>query len=104
MPDTINVAARMESTSRPGCIHISEDTHGLLEADPGWQPVGGIQVGKEVCAVHSMQQRVYLLLPCCATVIESERFGVWLCVAWSEVLHSSPVRIAHRGRGIQAHA
>ncbi|MEW5319205.1 MAG: hypothetical protein WDW38_010370 [Sanguina aurantia] len=42
--DTINVAARMESTSRPGCIHISEDTHRLLEADPGWQPVGGIQV------------------------------------------------------------
>ncbi|PNG99513.1 Atrial natriuretic peptide receptor 2, partial [Tetrabaena socialis] len=46
--DTINTASRMESTGRPGAIHVSAATKELLppseEADEGWQPTGGVEV------------------------------------------------------------
>ncbi|KXZ49412.1 hypothetical protein GPECTOR_21g638 [Gonium pectorale] len=45
--DTINTASRMESTGRPGAVHISATTRGLLppeEEDQGWVPTGGVEV------------------------------------------------------------
>ncbi|WIA42297.1 hypothetical protein OEZ86_008311 [Tetradesmus obliquus] len=42
--DTVNTASRMESSNqRPGCMHISADTHGLIPGD-FWQASGGIEV------------------------------------------------------------
>uniref|UniRef100_A0A383WI74 Guanylate cyclase domain-containing protein n=1 Tax=Tetradesmus obliquus TaxID=3088 RepID=A0A383WI74_TETOB len=42
--DTVNTASRMESSNqRPGCVHISADTHGLIPGD-FWQASGGIEV------------------------------------------------------------
>ncbi|EFJ42174.1 guanylyl and adenylyl cyclase family member [Volvox carteri f. nagariensis] len=42
--DTVNTASRMESTGVPGSIHVSEDTYGMLQQEPGWQSTGGIEV------------------------------------------------------------
>ncbi|KXZ49407.1 hypothetical protein GPECTOR_21g633 [Gonium pectorale] len=45
--DTINTASRMESTGRPGAVHISATTRGLLppeEDEEGWAPTGGVEV------------------------------------------------------------
>ncbi|KAG2424076.1 hypothetical protein HYH02_015232 [Chlamydomonas schloesseri] len=44
--DTVNTASRMESTGVPGAIHVSDDTHTLLEASEqaAWEPTGGIEV------------------------------------------------------------
>ncbi|KAG2499440.1 hypothetical protein HYH03_002387 [Edaphochlamys debaryana] len=37
--DTVNVASRMESTCRPGRIHVSAATHGRLRSEP-WRDCG----------------------------------------------------------------
>ncbi|MEW5297341.1 MAG: hypothetical protein WDW36_000556 [Sanguina aurantia] len=42
--DSINTASRMESTSQPGCIHVSASTHALLQHSDEWKPTGGVQV------------------------------------------------------------
>ncbi|GLI62575.1 hypothetical protein VaNZ11_005249 [Volvox africanus] len=50
--DTVNTASRMESTSRPGRIHVSADTHALLPNER-WEPTGGVQVkGKGIMATY----------------------------------------------------
>ena len=38
--DTMNTASRMESTSQPGFIQVSETTYLLLEDAEPWQPTG----------------------------------------------------------------
>ncbi|PNH05747.1 Soluble guanylate cyclase gcy-36 [Tetrabaena socialis] len=53
-------ASRMESTSRPGRIHVSEATHRLLAgyADLQWEPTGGMEVkGK------GLMQTYFLAVP-----------------------------------------
>ncbi|MEW5314698.1 MAG: hypothetical protein WDW38_006171 [Sanguina aurantia] len=46
--DSINTASRMESTSQPGCIHVSASTHALLQHSDEWKPTGGVQVKGKV--------------------------------------------------------
>ncbi|KAG2496060.1 hypothetical protein HYH03_005979 [Edaphochlamys debaryana] len=41
--DTVNTASRMESTCRPGNIHVSQATKALLPDEP-WEATGGVQV------------------------------------------------------------
>lgn len=45
--DTMNTASRMESTSVPGRIQVSETTHALLPHE-AWQPTGGVEVKGKV--------------------------------------------------------
>lgn len=44
----VNTASRMESTGRPGAIHVSAATYSRLGGDEhaswGWQATGGVQV------------------------------------------------------------
>ncbi|GLC70712.1 hypothetical protein PLESTF_001025500 [Pleodorina starrii] len=40
--DTINTASRMESTGRPGAIHVSAATRELVPEEP-WEPTGGVE-------------------------------------------------------------
>ncbi|GFR46706.1 hypothetical protein Agub_g8326, partial [Astrephomene gubernaculifera] len=50
--DTVNTASRMESTSKPGRIHVSGDTQALLPNER-WEPTGGVQVkGKGVLPTY----------------------------------------------------
>ena len=42
--DVVNVASRMESTGRPGSIHVSESIHTLLQDSFVFEEVGGMQV------------------------------------------------------------
>ncbi|KAG2499266.1 hypothetical protein HYH03_002844 [Edaphochlamys debaryana] len=44
--DTINTASRMESTSRAGCIHVSNDTFSQLSTRRqfGWEATGAVEV------------------------------------------------------------
>ncbi len=42
--DTVNLAARMEQTARPGTVQISEQTHRLIEQIFECEPLGEIQV------------------------------------------------------------
>jgi tetratricopeptide (TPR) repeat protein len=44
MGDTINLAARMEQTARPGSIQITEHVYQLVEPWFEFEPLGGIQV------------------------------------------------------------
>jgi len=41
--DTINTASRMESTCRPGCVHVSDAFARLLPHED-WESTGGVQV------------------------------------------------------------
>ena len=42
--DVVNVASRMESTGRPGSIHVSESIYMLLQDSFAFEEVGGVQV------------------------------------------------------------
>jgi len=44
MGDTINLAARMEQTARPGSVQITEHVYRLVEPWFEFEPLGGIQV------------------------------------------------------------
>jgi hypothetical protein len=44
--DTMNTASRMESTCKPGCIHVSDAFAKLLPSE-SWQSMGGVQVKGE---------------------------------------------------------
>ncbi|MEW5307540.1 MAG: hypothetical protein WDW36_009928 [Sanguina aurantia] len=69
--DTINTASRMESTSQPGCIHISAATHKLLCNGNVWRPTGGVQVkGKGL-------METYFWVP--GSVDEAERLEEVFC-------------------------
>ena len=42
-----NHAARLETTSHPGCIHVSETTHSLISKELpglGWVATGGVML------------------------------------------------------------
>ena len=40
----MNTASRMESTSTPGCIQVSESTWQLLKDVDQWRATGGVEV------------------------------------------------------------
>ena len=44
MGDSVNVAARMEQTARPGTLQISADTQKLVEGAFNLEPLGGIEL------------------------------------------------------------
>lgn len=50
--DTVNVASRMESTGKAGCIHASQATRDLVPGE-GWTATGGVEVkGKGMIATY----------------------------------------------------
>lgn len=56
--DTMNTSSRMESTSRPGCIQISESTYAMLEEDQQslFEATGGVEVkGKGLMPTYIYQ-------------------------------------------------
>ena len=44
--DTMNTSSRMESTSRPGCIQVSEATYAMLDPEQQvlFEATGGVEV------------------------------------------------------------
>lgn len=53
--DTVNTASRMESTGRPGCIHVSNSVRRLLPSMK-WEGTGGVQVkGKGVMETYFLR-------------------------------------------------
>lgn len=59
--DTMNTASRMETTCRPGCVHVSETFAKLLPHED-WESTGGVQV--RCCCAPKLDQPV--LCGCCA--------------------------------------
>ncbi|GLC70690.1 hypothetical protein PLESTF_001022800 [Pleodorina starrii] len=56
--DTINTASRMESTGRPGAIHVSAATRDLVPGE-AWEPTGGVEAkGKGVLQTYLLQPDV----------------------------------------------
>jgi hypothetical protein len=56
--DTMNTSSRMESTSRPGCIQVSESTYAMLEEDQRslFEATGGVEVkGKGLMPTYIYQ-------------------------------------------------
>ena len=56
--DTMNTSSRMESTSRPGCIQISESTYTMLDEDQRslFEATGGVEVkGKGLMPTYIYQ-------------------------------------------------
>ena len=47
----MNTASRMESTCRPGCIHVS-DAFGQLLPHEAWESTGGVQVRQLSWGLH----------------------------------------------------
>lgn len=61
--DTMNTASRMESTCKPGCVHVSEAFAKLLPHE-SWEPTGGVQVG-EASARSAAAPHMSALQACC---------------------------------------
>ncbi|KAG1661099.1 hypothetical protein FOA52_012088 [Chlamydomonas sp. UWO 241] len=66
--DTMNTAARMESTGRPGRIQVSEATYALLcgiTSTEEWEPTGGVECkGKGCMQTHLWTPTQALELSC----------------------------------------
>ena len=56
--DAVNIASRMESTGIPGRVHVTSDTHALLEGRFAMEPRGAITVkGKGEMQTWLLAQR-----------------------------------------------
>ena len=55
--DTVNVASRMESTGRPGLIHVSQATRNLTPAE-AWISTGGVEAkGKGLMETYILNMK-----------------------------------------------
>ena len=54
----MNTASRMESTCRPGCIHVSDAFSCLLPHEE-WESTGGVQVRAGSCVRGGGAHRVH---------------------------------------------